>query len=145
MDLIRTKTVCRFEVDDFVIYGFIKPCTGERTVTIGIETTSITSSGSKWVGKHSRATSASNSSFMIAHVYRTPYRWQAEIERGTASGEILTGGFVSGDVVKIATLNGASWVRSNNPEYATMISINIASDTFPAGSRFEIYAHDKRT
>ena len=131
-----------FNVDRILVVALIKPCTGEKTLTFGIETTAITSSGSKWVGKHTRGTNATKASILFADIRRTPYRWQTEAKRYISSTTDLTTAIITDEFSTCMTINGASWIRTNNPEYATSFSINIANDVFPVGTRFEIYAHD---
>ena len=131
-----------FACDEFEIIALIPPVDGSsRTLVYGIETTEVTPSSSKWVGQCGGITNTTNAYIVQSVIKRMQNAWMARSYKCSSSSTDFTGAINTADGMVRFSLNGASWVRSNNPMYATSLAICI-SNGIPAGTIFEIYAHD---
>ena len=131
-----------FACDEFEIIALIPPVDGSsRTLVYGIETTEISPSSSKWVGQCGGITNATNAYIVQSVIKRMQNAWMARSYKCSSSSTDFTGAINTADGMVRFSLNGASWVRSNKPMYATSLAICI-SNGIPAGTIFEIYAHD---
>ena len=131
-----------FACDEFEVIALIPPVDGSsRTLVFGIETTEVSPSSSKWVGQCGGITNATNAYIVQTVIKRMQNAWMTKSYKCSSSSTDFTGAInTNGGEVRFS-LNGASWVRSNNPMYATSLAICI-SNGIPVGTIFEIYAHD---
>ena len=131
-----------FACDEFEVIALIPPVDGSsRTLVFGIETTEVSPSSSKWVGQCGGITNATNAYIVQTVIKRMQNAWMTRSFKCSSSSTDFTGAInTNGGEVRFS-LNGASWVRSNNPMYATSFAICI-SNGIPVGTIFEIYAHD---
>ena len=132
-----------FQVDKIEVYVYMKKASASsKDVTIGIETTEITPTGDKWVCKLLGISSTANGYVGSTTIVRDDYRWKAMNNVYSASSDDFSGLWQSSGSSRSLNLNGASWIRANNPLYTTALSACITDINFPVGTRFEFYAHD---
>ena len=134
-----------FKVDKIVAYVYMKKASlDSKDLTFGIETTAIVSNGANWVGKVVNFSSTTSGAVAKITVERDNFRWtlSSQVDK-TSSDDFFNSVWTSsGSVLGRLYLNGASWIRANNPLYATQLSVCISEIVFPVGTRFEFYAHD---
>lgn len=132
-----------FKADEIMVFAFLpKRASGNlQVITYGIETTAIGQTSGKWVGQMSDAVGTGYSSIVISKIKRFNNNWRCEHKRFYTDATDLSGAINTRDGVTRYTLNGASWVRANNPLYTTSFSVCL-TDGITAGSYFEFYIHD---
>lgn len=136
------ETGHEFKVDELLVFAFLPSTNSVQTLYYGIETTELTTTSAKWVARINNATHTSRKSIVVSKIKRYNDAWRCFHIVGTSSVSSFSDGIGTTESGNVSmSLNGASWVRTNNPEYATMFAITLSGNLIN-GSAFEIYAHD---
>ena len=132
-----------FQVDQFRVIAMIPKTSSSAPVSVSIETTAPESYGSKSVCQIVQ-TNSSADTIAIIDVFRDATTWRARswyCNNGGYNGAYTGAVSLKGGYTGVA-LNPASWVRTNNPLYATQIGLRLDTISIPQGTVLEFYGHD---
>ena len=133
-----------FRIDDIeIILCIPKTPNGTRNIVYSIETSSPTPTGARWVATIPNATSTTRDTITHSIIKRYSLGWRGEHHTYTlnASGDYSGAISTEGGQTKFS-MNGASWIRTNNPLYATKFAFQLNGEDLSEGTYYEIYAHD---
>ena len=133
-----------FKLDEIeTIICIPKTTGGSRNVVYSIETLTPAYNGAMWVATVSSATSTTQDAIIHSTIKRYPVAWRAAHEAYSVNvGGDYAGAISTNSAAVRFSMNGASWVRTNNPLYVTKFAFQLAVDDLPAGTYYEIYGTD---